>query len=359
MNYRSVVSAVSLASLLGMSIPMTVWGASRPGDMNVSVLSGQVSQKLSTDDNWKAVGLSVPAAGTWIRTGANSEAVVALPGHVSMRLCADSQVQVLSVAGGRVSMNFKQGRAYASISGVGDDSLRLIGPDSSIAACSGNFVADVSNGKTRLQVIDGNATLSGQRIAFGHFPAKGKSAGSASVPAGVEAVAEVDGPVADVNSVQDGALLAPPAVVAANTADKLSDDPLMDAIALDGSDVRARKGDADKFSRRRTRTKANTGVKPQTPPPVEPPPVEPPPVPPEPQSMQLQPIGQDEPMDGPTIGGGGSFPYYLIPLLGGAIYGLTQIGSGGGSNVVPNVINVVVTPEVVQQNTPSQATFLN
>lgn len=345
MNYRSVVSAVTLASLLGMSIPMTVWGAGKPGDMNVSVLSGQVTQKLSTDEDWKPAGQTVPAAGTWLKTGANSEAVVSLPGHVSLRLCADSQVQIVSVAGGRVSVNFKRGRAYASIQGQGDDSLRLIGPDSSIAACSGNFVADVSNGKTRLQVIDGNATLSGQRVAYGSVAGRSKASASATVPAGAEAVAQFDGPASDAASGTDSLLLAPPSQIAANTGtpqEKLTEDPLMDAVALDGSDVRAREGDPDKFSRRRTRTKGDTGVKPKPPepaPPVDNPPPQPPPEPPAPgPGPETFSVGQDEPMDGPSFGGGGSpWPYVGGALvLGGGIYGLTQIG---GSD------NQVVTPE--------------
>ena len=352
MNYRTVVSAVTLASLLGMSIPMAVWGASRPGDMNVSVLSGQVTQKSATDDDWKPVGQTIPAAGTWIMTGSNSEAVVSLPGHVSLRLCAHSQVQVVSVAGGRVSINFKKGRAYASIDGQGDDSLRLVGPDSSIAACSGNFVADVSNGKTRLQVIDGNATLSGQRVAFGSVAGKGKGNSSTSVPAGAEAVAQVDGPVSDANSSNDSLLLAPPpSAVAANTGmapEKLTEDPLMDAVALEGSDVRAREGDADKFSRRRTRTKGNTGVKPTPPPeapPVEnPPPTPPPETPPPGPGPETFSAAQDEPMDGPSFGGGGSpWPLYALGLagLGTGIYFAVRNNN--------NNINQVVSPEVTQQ----------
>lgn len=346
----SKLKTIALAGLLGIGVPLTVWGINRSsvGEMTVSVLEGQAYEKLIFDQDWKPAESRLRAAGSLVKTGKDSKAVLALPGHINLRLSPDSKIEVVAVAGGHVTLNLLEGRAFVTVACVDEESLKLTTPASDVTALTSSFVVDVEKGKTRLQVLDGSAQVGGERVSLTGLPGVSNGQHNFSLNPGAEAVV-FNNPQTAVPNV---ALLPslPQGDVKAKEGN-LYDDPIMaaalddgkDLLALEGSDVRKREVKADVF--KKGKPKGVTAKKHKVTPTVTPSPeavtntteppvvVEPPPPPP------------PEPPP-PTVTGGGDAGPWVVGGLAAAALAIYFAEQGNNNNQTsvntppPNQINV-------------------
>jgi ferric-dicitrate binding protein FerR (iron transport regulator) len=188
---RLFVVTTLICGLLSLSMP-TAW-ASAPDMARVEGLRGTVSVRAGASAGWQEFsGSQDLAAGASLRTAAESEALLELPGDVQVRVAPGSEVQVSRLEGREVEIKLQSGRLFAAVPAGADAGSRLqvVAPTGEAVCSGGEFTMDAAADAANLRVLSGSASLAGSHVSYAGMGEAGQAA--VQVPAGVEAVAQAD-----------------------------------------------------------------------------------------------------------------------------------------------------------------------
>lgn len=257
-----------------------------PGGSTAEPIQGILRARNTQTGEWKTVQAGASSQSEWLQTGEGSEAVVAFAGQAHMRMAENTTVHISSSSKTDLKMVVLSGKVLTDVPLDGKSSMSVTTPKGVVRSSGGSLIVDVDRQDTRVAVLDGGASVSGQEL---HFAQLGLAPGvhHARVQAGL-----------------DVQLAGAP------------DTPYLqneDLLALEGPDVRGRK-------KRPTYVKGEeTGPKrvgEDEPPSPSPSPTPPPPVD---QTVVQPPPPQPPPPNNPVLveGGGSAWPY----LVGAAAIG--------------------------------------
>lgn len=166
---QRTLSGLIMLGLLNVTVPLGLAAStSLPSTPEGSVVTGSLQTRSSEDAAWS--GTKDSAKSHWFKTDAKSEAVISFAGDVHMRMAPNTVVHVESSSEAGLTVDVPQGDVMTSVPWSGKTSVHLTTPNGQINASEGSFIVKVDDNKVALEVLEGSAKLSGEKVTSEQVP---------------------------------------------------------------------------------------------------------------------------------------------------------------------------------------------
>lgn len=168
---QRTLSGMIIFGLLNLAVPFGLAATpSLPSSPQGSSVSGTLMSRVSEDGDWKAASVGQDVKSQWFKTGPDSEAVIAFAGDVHMRMSPNTVVHVESSSEAGLRVEVPQGDVLTTVPDSGKTPVHLTTPNGNVGSSSGSFIVKVDEKKVALEVLEGNATLSGNHVTSEQLP---------------------------------------------------------------------------------------------------------------------------------------------------------------------------------------------
>lgn len=157
---RKLLSQLLIVGVCSLSVPFG-FALSRDGlpvTPTATTLSGTLLTRTDQGSAWTQA--DEVSKGKWFKT-TDGEAVVAMGGGVQVRMARNTVLHVESSTNAMVNLQVDKGQVFTSVPTGGKTPVSINTPSGRVSSASGSFILDVKNGKTNLEVLQGNAVLQG------------------------------------------------------------------------------------------------------------------------------------------------------------------------------------------------------
>ncbi|MBT9583140.1 FecR domain-containing protein [bacterium] len=167
---QRTLSGMLVLGLLNLALPMPVLAVGLPYAPEASPTTGTLLSRSNEDADWKVTLPGGRAQSNWFKTGPDSHAVVDFAGGVHMRMSPNTMVHVESSSASGLRVNLPLGDVLTTVPDSGQTPVVLTTPSGTVDSSAGCFVLKVDRQRVVLEVLEGDARLSGSHVTCPQLP---------------------------------------------------------------------------------------------------------------------------------------------------------------------------------------------